>query len=243
MKISIITITYNSQETIKKTIESVLSQSYSNIEYIIVDGKSTDKTIHIIKTYYNRISKFISEKDEGLYFALNKGIRIASGDVIGFLHSDDFFEDNNVISNIVNVFNKSKSDGVYGNLFYVNKNNKVIRKWVSNSFKMNSLKFGWMPPHPTIFLKSNIYKKYGCFNTTYRISADYEFILRIFKEKNLKLTYLPIFITRMTLGGVSSSFKNLLSKLVEDYNIIKSHNLLSFLTLICKNLSKVKQFL
>ena len=155
LKISIITVTYNSAATLEQTILSVLDQSYQNIEYVILDGGSTDETLQIIEKYKTKISKFISEKDNGLYDALNKGIDLASGDIIGFLHSDDFYIDNTIIDQYAKTFIKNHSDAVYSDLFYVDRNdtNKIIRKWKSGNHKPNSFLHGWMPPHPTFFVK------------------------------------------------------------------------------------------
>jgi len=247
MKVSIITATNNSQKTVEDCIKSIREQEYQNIEHIIIDNKSTDSTLNIINRNKknNNFIKLISEFDNGIYDALNKGINHASGDIIGFLHSDDIFYNCHTIFDIVSFLKKNKYDGVYGNLQYVKKNNtnKVVRFWKSSKFDQNLLKKGWMPPHPTLFLRKYVYDKHGKFNDFFQISADYDFILRVFKDQELTLGYFPSVITRMRVGGVSNrSFKNIIKKSVEDYNAIKNNNIGNFKTLIGKNISKVKQF-
>ena len=247
MKVSLITATYNSEISIKTCLDSIVSQDYSDLEYLFIDGGSSDNTLSIIKKYRqnNPFIKMVSEKDYGIYDALNKGISAASGDIIGFVHSDDFLASSDIINDIVSMMKTESLDGVYGNLQYVNKNNtqKVIRNWISCDFKFSLLKNGWMPPHPTLFLKKEVYQKHGLFDVSYRISADYDFMLRIFKDSELKLGYLPKVITKMRVGGASNrSIKNIIEKSKEDYRAIKSNNIGDFLTLIRKNTSKLKQF-
>lgn len=246
MKISIITACYNSEKTIRNTLDSIKSQVYSDIEYIIIDGHSSDDTLKIIKEYSNLITVLISEQDRGLYDAFNKGILHASGEIIGFLHSDDMFFSKETISEIVNKIQVEDLDGVYGDLQYVDKINfnKIIRHWRSCEFNLNLLKKGWMPAHPTLFLKREIYLKHGVFNTTFKISADYDFILRIFTDHNFKFGYLPKVVTKMRIGGASNgSLKNIFKKMKEDYRAIRLNNIGNLLTLFLKNTSKIKQFL
>lgn len=246
MKVSIITVCYNSEATIDETINSVINQSYNNLEYIIIDGNSKDTTLSIINKYQNKIDKIISENDKGLYYALNKGIKLATGDVIGFLHSDDLFFDCYSVFDVVSYFRDNKFDGVYGDLQYVYKDdtNKVIRLWKSHEFQPKLLKMGWMPPHPTLFLKKHVYKKHGNFDTFYKISADYDFILRILKDRNLEFAYLPKIITKMRVGGASNrSLKNIIQKTREDYKAVCSNNIGGWFSIILKNFSKIKQFL
>jgi len=248
MKVSIITATYNSQETIEMCVKSVLAQTYSNIEYIIVDGGSKDNTLKIIKSLTNNYQSvnIVSEPDKGIYDALNKGISKASGDVVGFVHSDDFLADEKSISLIVEVFLSQNVDGVYGNLHYVafNDTNKIIRNWTSKPFKTRLLKQGWMPAHPTLYLRRSIYTEYGGFNLNYKIAADYDFILRIFKQINLKFFYLPKTIVKMRIGGASNrSLKNIILKSREDYRAITSNGTGTLLTILLKNVTKIKQFM
>lgn len=245
MKVSIITITYNSEATLKDTIESVINQTYKNIEYIFIDGKSTDHTISIIKSFGDKISTLISEKDNGLYDALNKGIAIATGDVIGILHSDDFYTNTNVIQNIVSVFDKSNADAVYADLYYVDKNNtnQIHRKWKSGNYKYGMFLNGWMPPHPTFFVKRTIYEKFGSFNLTLTSAADYELMLRLIHKQKIKLAYLPEFIIKMRVGGKSNiTFKNRIRANKEDRLAWKLNNVKPyFYTLYLKPLRKIIQ--
>ena len=246
MKISIITITYNSASTIEETIKSVLNQTYQNIEYIIVDGGSSDETTQIIKTYQSKINQFISEKDNGLYDALNKGIDLATGDVIGILHSDDFYTNDAVIQNYVTTFKKNNSDAVYSDLFYVDKlnTNKIIRKWKSGKHTPNSFLNGWMPPHPTFFVKKEIYKQLGKFNLEFKHSADYELMLRFIHKNKIKLNYLDEFTIKMRVGGQSNaSLQNRIEANNEDRKAWKINGLTpKFYTSYLKPLRKLSQF-
>ncbi len=245
MKISIITAVCNNHTEIKNAIGSVLSQTYPGIEYIIVDGASTDGTKGIIESYGNKVSKYIYEKDNGIYDALNKGISIATGDVIGILHSDDIFENKDVISQVAQTFEKYDADGVYGDLIYVSKDSpeKIIRFWKSAPFKISMIEKGWMPPHTTLFLKRNLFEKFGNYNTRFKIAADYDFMLRILNKPELKFIYLPQVITRMRVGGASNrNLKNILQKSREDLLALRVNKIGSLWTLFLKNFSKLKQF-
>ncbi|OZV69227.1 glycosyltransferase family 2 protein [Winogradskyella aurantia] len=247
MKVSIITATYNSADTVGKCISSVLKQSYPDIEYLIIDGNSKDNTIAKVRALtdgYDHI-RLISERDKGIYDALNKGISKASGTIIGFVHSDDFLASEDIISQIVKIFKDQNVDGVYGNLHYVAADNtdKVIRNWISQAFRPSLLKQGWMPAHPTLYLKSTVYQTYGAFNLDYRIAADYEFVLRIFKQPELRFSYLPDTIVKMRVGGASNrSLRNIIQKSKEDYRAIRQHQLGTWWTIVQKNGSKIKQF-
>ena len=247
MKVSIITATNNSEKTIEDCIKSLLAQVYLNIEFIIIDNNSTDSTLKIIERYMlkNKSIKLISESDNGLYDALNKGVRYASGDIIGFLHSDDFYYDCYSVFDVVNYFRDNKSDGVFGDLQYVNKENtnKVIRLWKSCEFEPKLLKRGWMPAHPTLFLKKHVYVKHGYFNISFKISADYDFMLRVLKDKTLEFGYLPRVITKMRVGGASNrSLKNIIQKTREDYKSVRSNNIGGWFSILLKNILKIKQF-
>lgn len=246
MKVSIITATYNSDKNLQRTIDSVADQDYSDIEHIIIDGGSTDDTIQIIVSNKNKISKFISEKDNGIYDALNKGIKMATGDIIGFLNSDDVFTNKHVISRVVNIFNIKKTDLVYGNLVYQSKeedNKKTIRYWKSNVYSPGCLKYGWMAPHPTLYCKREIYEKWGLYDDKFKISADYDFILRVFKQPGVSKSFLPTIMVKMDIGGISNrSLKNLIQKSYEDFKAIRRNNVGNLLTVIFKNFRKIGQF-
>ncbi len=246
MKVSIITATFNSDKNIQRTIDSVVSQDYPDIEHIIIDGGSTDNTLKIIESNKHKISTFISEKDKGIYDALNKGIKMATGDVIGFLNSDDVFTNKHVISRVVNCLQIKKSDVVYGNLVYQSKdeeNKKTIRYWRSNVYSPGCLKWGWMPPHPTVYCKREIYDTWGLYDDNLKISADYDFILRVFKQPTVSKSFLPTIMVKMDVGGVSnSSVKNILQKSFEDFKAIHRNQTGNILTLIFKNIRKLNQF-
>ena len=247
MKVSIITVCYNSENTIESCIRSVLEQDYKNVEYIIVDGKSIDNTISIVEKYTGRVSKFISEKDDGMYFAINKGLKLASGDVIGILNSDDFFYDDTIVSKIVSEFQSKQVDAVYGDLQYVSKIDvtKVIRNWKSKSYNSKLFLRGWMPPHPTFFVRRHLYEKFGLFNTLFSISADYELMLRFLYRNKISSSYIPEILVKMRVGGVSNvNYTSRLKANREDRLAWKINGLKAApLTFIMKPLSKLKQFL
>jgi glycosyltransferase len=248
MKISVITITYNSEATIRDTIESVLSQEYDELEYIIVDGNSKDKTVEIAKSYADRITKIISEPDKGLYDALNKGIKHASGEVVGFMHSDDVYASKSVLKTIAEVFEKNDVDSFYGDLIYVEKDNidKVTRLWRAHKFSRKKMLYGWMPPHPTFYVKKKVYEKFGGFDLSFRISADYENMLRLLVKNRISTFYVPMFIVKMRVGGESNrSLKNIIRKTREDVKAVWKNGLFfaSVFAIINKNISKFKQFM
>lgn len=247
MKISIITVTYNSAATLEETIQSVTNQSYPDIEYIVIDGQSTDGTLEIIEKYKNKISKVISEKDLGLYDALNKGISLATGEVIGLLHSDDFYIHPLVIEKYADFFLKENTDGVYSDLYYVDKINtdKIIRKWKSGTYTPGAFLNGWMPPHPTFFVKKAVYDLFGVFNLNFKSAADYELMLRFIQKHKIKLAYLPEFTVKMRTGGKSNvSLENRVNANLEDRKAWELNGLKPrFYTLYLKPLRKILQFL
>lgn len=209
--ISIITVSYNSSKTISNTIESVLAQSYQKIEYIVIDGASTDGTVEIVKSYSIRISKFISEPDKGIYDAINKGIRLATGDIIGILNSDDFFYDDNVIQKIADAFADPDLDAVYGDVLFVDKNNlsKITRYYSSENFKPGKFRFGFMPAHPSFFCRRELFEKFGYYKEDYKIGADFDLLLRFVLINKIRCQYLDIVTTVMRSGGASNrSFKS-----------------------------------
>lgn len=206
MKISIITITYNSEKTLDDTIKSVLSQTYNDIEYIIVDGNSKDSTVDIVKSYGDKISTFVSEKDSGIYDAMNKGLHLATGDVVGILNSDDIYFDEHVIEKVMSEFQKENVDSVYGDLYYVKPENvnELVRYWKSSDFVKGSFAKGWHPPHPSFFVKREAYEKYGTFDLNMKVSADFELMLRFLEKFKISTLYLPEVIVRMRTGGESN---------------------------------------
>ena len=247
MKVSIITVCYNSEKTVESTIRSVLAQDHSDIEFIVIDGKSTDKTPAIIEKYRTKIARVVSEKDEGMYHAINKGIALATGEIIGVLNSDDVYADASVISRIAKTFKEKNVDSVYGDLQYVSRENheKVIRHWKSEPYNEKLFLKGWMPPHPTFFVKRDCYKKYGTFNTSFSISSDYELMLRFLYKHKISSSYIPNVIVKMNVGGISN--RSVFSRITankEDRRAWKINGLKpNSFTLILKPLSKLRQFI
>ncbi len=223
MKISIITVVYNNARTIRCAINSVLSQSYKDIEYIIIDGGSNDGTLEIINNYNNKISVIVSEKDNGIYDAMNKGIKKATGDVIGILNSDDLYFNENIIELVANKFiDDGALDVLYGDLVYVEKNDIsiVVRKWVSCEYRTNFFESGNVPPHPSLFLKRKVYSLVGLFNLDYKLASDYEFMLRVFKMHSFKIKYINNFLVKMRLGGATN--KNITNIYLGNIEILKA---------------------
>ena len=205
MKISIITVCFNSSKTIEKTFQSIKNQSYQNLEYIVVDGGSSDDTLKIIKNYSSCISNYISESDKGLYDAMNKGISMATGDIIGILNSDDIFVDNYVLEKVAKFHTKNSIDASVGNITQFNKNDKVVRKYSAKNWSPNKLKIGFMPAHPAIFFKRDLFENYGKYRLDFASGADYELIIRFFLRNKITWKYSGITTTAMLIGGISSS--------------------------------------
>jgi len=244
--VSILTTSFNSERTIKNTLLSVALQDYPNIEHIIIDGLSTDNTIPIVKSF-NHVKKVISEKDSGIYDAMNKGIRLATGSIIGILNSDDFYPHNAIISHVVQKLQLEKTDSLYGDLVYVSQKDvtKRLRTWIAGEFKAIKFLFGWMPPHPTFFVKSEMYEQWGNFNTSFRTAADYELMLRFLYKHRISVCYLPEIIVMMRAGGVSnSSIGNRIRANKEDLEAWRVNELKPrFYTLWLKPLRKLSQFI
>ena len=246
MKISIITICLNRHKVIRETIESVLSQNYNNIEYIVIDGGSSDGSLETINSYSSNIDCLISEPDNGIYQAINKGLSRVTGDVVGLLHAGDLLYDNNVISNVVGRFKQYDSDLIYGHsVVYAEDRKKIIRKNVSPKYKDNLMKFGWFPSHQSIYLKSSVFDQCGDYNEDYKIAADYEFLLRVLLVHKLKAKRLDMFLLKFHLGGVSS--KNIMSVVESNYECFiawKNNNLtIPFYTLPLKIIKKIIQII
>ena len=247
LKISIITVSFNSEKTIKTTLNSVLSQDFKNIEHIIVDGKSTDNTIPIIRKY-SHIKKIVSEPDNGIYDAMNKGIKIATGDIIGFLNSDDFIANDFVLSRVATTFaNNPTLDGCYADLIYTDKNDisKNIRYWKSNNFVSGLFSKGWCPPHTTFFVKRSIYEKFGNFNLSYSIASDVELMMRFLEIQKIQVCYIPEVWIKMRTGGTTNkNLKNILKQNMEVLKALKGHNLFYnfFIFFVYKIFSRSLQF-
>ena len=227
MKISIITVVWNNKETIQDAVNSVLNQTYKNIEYIIIDGASTDGTIEIIQSYGDKISKFISEPDGGLYDAMNKGIELSNGDIVGMLNSDDFYIDEFVIENVIKEFEAKDVDSVYADLVYVNPGNldKVVRFYDSSYFSPGKFAYGWMPAHPTFFVKKEIYERYGVFRTDLKIGADFDILVRFLYIYNISFSYMREVLVKMRTGGVSTSFSSIWINNIEQLRVCRDHNI------------------
>lgn len=244
MKVSIITIVYNNKDCIESCIQSVLSQTYPNIEHIIIDGGSNDGTQNIIESYIPQLGYYISEKDKGLYNALNKGVKAATGDIIGILHSDDLYYDIDSIQKVVDAFQQSKADLVYAKGVYVDKEDITVIKRVypSKPYKKRYLNFGWIPLHTTIYVKHEIFDYYGLYDEGYTIASDYEISLRWFRNSRIKKEFLDEWVVKMRLGGKSTTAALQKRKSSEDLEIIKGYKMLGIFTLICKIARKVPQY-
>lgn len=247
MKISIITSCYNRVETIRGAIESVLAQDYPNIEYIIVDGASTDGSVEVIreaiKGHEDRV-KFVSEPDHGMYEAINKGIRMATGDYIGLVHSDDFLYTNHTISDIVKRLEETHADFLYGDGLFVNPENtdKVVRKWIGGTYRLWKVRHGWLPLHPTCYIRREVMEKRGLYNESYKIAADSDLLFRYLLCGDITVTYLPEYIVRMRMGGLSTDSTRRKQMWKEDIRMYHSHGVNATITKIEKMLWKVPQF-
>lgn len=249
MKISVITTVYNAKETIVDCLDSVAEQTYCHREHIVIDGGSSDGTLTLLQQRYEQLTDLVSEPDDGIYDGLNKGIALATGEVIGFLHSDDVFTSKHVLKKVASIFEADDSvSAVYGDLLYVQRSmpDRVIRTWQSSSFVPHLLKQGWMPPHPTLYVRREWYELIGGFDTRYRIAADYFSILELFAQPNFKTVYLPEVMIKMRLGGLSNhSLGALFQKSSEDWDALRRSGfgiLDATRALILKNLTKVQQF-
>ena len=225
MKISIITASYNSELTINNTVESLASQTHEDIEYILIDGASADNTVEIVKRYKN-ISLIVSEPDNGIYDAMNKGIKLATGDIVGTLNADDFYIDNSVLSEIAKIFEDDSIDACFADLVYVNQfdTSKVVRYWKSRPYKVGLFKQGWMPAHPTFFARKRVYEKYGIFDLNYKIAADFELLFRFVEQSKIKTYYLPKVLVKMRLGGTTNkNLKNIHAQNNEMIRVLRAH--------------------
>ena len=244
MKVSIITSCYNRAATIRSAIESVLAQDYNDIEFIVVDGSSTDGSLDIIREYVDRISIIISEPDHGMYEAINKGIRVATGEIIGLLHSDDFFYDNGVIGRIVKRIKRTHADFLYGDGLFVNPDdtNKVVRNWIGGGYRLWKVRHGWLPLHPTCYIRRDVMMRQGLYNESYKIAADSDLLVRYLLTGGLTVTYLNEYIVRMRMGGLSTDSAKRKKMWEEDIRVYVSHGLWPTLTKLEKMAWKVPQF-
>jgi len=245
MKISLITAVLNRRSTIQDTLNSVKSQSYNNIEHVIIDGASKDGTLDLLRKYSSAKTVLVSEKDSGIYHALNKGIAHATGDVIGLVHSDDILVHDDILTIIAEAFTNPSIDAVYGDLQYVSAidTTRVVRHWKAGKYADFKLARGWMPPHPTLFVRKSVFEKFGVYDTSYRISADYDAILRWFGSGQINTHYIPEVFVKMRVGGESNkSLQKVIQKSREDYRALRSNKIGGLGALAWKNASKIGQF-
>lgn len=245
MLISLITVSYNACDSLEETIKSVRAQEFKDFEYIIIDGGSKDNTSMMVKDYQDLISLYVSEPDGGIYEALNKGLSYAKGRVIGFIHANDRFANTQVLSKIASLFDKENPDVVYGDLQYVSSFEplQIFRNWKSGNFDASKVRRGWMPPHPSVYFSREVLQKVGDFDTSYKISADYEWLLRLMLREDITLAYLPEVLVYMAIGGASNrSLKGIIQKSREDYRAIRKNKAGGLFTLLSKNFSKLGQF-
>ena len=245
LKITIVTVSYNSAATIADTLRSVAGQSHRDIEHIVIDGVSSDATLAVVREQGSHIAQLVSEPDRGLYDAMNKGLALASGDFVGFLNSDDMLEGPQSIALLAAAAARGR-DIAFGDLVYVKQHqtNLVVRRWRSTEFKTERLRYGWMPPHPSFYVRRSLASALGGFDTSLRIAADYDFMLRCLTRPGVSAEYIPQVLVRMRLGGASNaSLRAVASKSREDLQVIRRHHLGGWFTLACKNLRKLPQFI
>ncbi|SFS01653.1 glycosyltransferase family 2 protein [Yoonia litorea] len=245
MKISVITAVLNGEATLPEMLDSLAVQTHTDIEHIVQDGASQDGTIAVVKQKCVFQTRIASAPDSGIYQAINRGIQRATGDVVGLLHSDDVLADRDVLSEVATALADSDYDGIYGDIEYVSRSDpsRVIRRWRAGVYNTLALRRGWMPPHPTLYLRREVFERAGLYDTSYRISGDYDAVLRFLTSGQLRLAYLPRVMVRMKMGGVSNrSLGHMLRKSREDYRAIKRHRVGGIGTLVAKNVSKIGQF-
>lgn len=246
VKISVITATWNCARTVTECLASVAGQTWPQREHIVIDGASSDGTLEVLEAHRAQLAVLVSEPDGGIYDALNKGIARATGEIVGFLHADDQFAGSHTLAHIAAAFADPGVGAVYGDLQYVQQENidRVVRYWRAGPFALRKLAYGWMPPHPTLYVRRHWYDRIGDFDTRYRIAADYYSILKLFSEPHLNPAYLPEVLVKMRLGGASNrSIANIVQKSREDLDALRRSGVGGIGALACKNLSKLKQFL
>ena len=245
MKISVVTAVMNGGDTLGRAVDSICAQPHKDIEHLVQDGRSTDGTLTYLARHGHPSMKLVSAPDGGLYQAINAGIARATGDVVGLLHSDDYLASDDVLARVAQAFEDPAIDGVYGDLQYVSRDdtNRVVRHWTAGPYTPDKLRRGWMPPHPTLYLRREVFDRAGLYDTSYRIAGDYDGMLRWLTSGQVRLAYLPHVMVRMRLGGVSNrSLGQMLRKSREDYRAIRTHGVGGIGTLVAKNLSKLPQF-
>jgi len=240
----LITVCYNAEKTISHCIQSVISQNFKNLEYIVIDGGSTDKTVDIINKYRDHISIFLSERDEGIYDAMNKGINLAGGEIIGMLNADDSFADNNILNVLAEAFEQQEAMIVYGDLDFVNAEGAVVRKWRSGRYTHGLFNWGWMPPHPTFYCKKELFYRFGLYSLEYGTAADYELMLRFMHLGRINAFYIKKVLINMKIGGISNkSFNNRVKGLTYDFKAMRKNGVLfPAAALILKPLRKINQY-
>lgn len=244
LQVSVITAVKNRASTLGACLRSVQAQSWGHVEHIVVDGGSTDGTLGVLAASRAHLAKLICEPDRGVYDALNKGIRAASGDVVGFMHADDEFASDHALEHVAQAFADPRVEAVYGDLVYVRRNDpsRIVRYWRAGRYTRSQLANGWMPPHPTFYVRRDVYRRFGGFDTRYKIAADYENMLRILWRGGVQAAYVPEVLVRMRMGGVSNRLMNMLVKSREDYAALRENGIGAIHALVLKNVTKLPQF-
>jgi glycosyltransferase len=245
MKITVITVCYNSASTIVDTVRSIAAQTHADIEHLVIDGGSTDATLELIAEHAAGTARVVSEPDDGIYDAMNKGLRLATGELIGFLNSDDLFATPDALAAVARAAAAQGADAVYGNITYFNpaRANPLVRYWHAGSYAHAKLRLGWMPPHPSLYVRRAVFDRVGMFDAKLRIAGDYEFMLRLFSQPALRVAYVPEVLVDMRVGGASQrSLHALLQKSREDLLALRRHRVGGVFALLCKNLRKVPMF-
>jgi glycosyltransferase len=243
--VSIVTAVFNGVDTVADALDSVAAQHGVEIEHIVIDGRSTDGTSELLRAAEGSLARLVVEPDRGIYDALNKGFALATGDVVGLLHADDVFAHDSVLARIAEVFADPAVDAAYGDLQYVRRDatDRVVREWQSGPFRRERLRWGWMPPHPTVFMRRRVLERVGPFDIGYRIAADYDHLMRLLTDPSVRVAYIPEVLVRMRVGGVSNrSIGNMLQKSREDLRAMRAHGVGGVGTLVAKNLRKLPQF-
>jgi glycosyltransferase len=246
LKVTVITVSFNSARTIGDTLASMAAQTHPDIEHLVIDGGSTDGTVDIVKGMGTRVARLVSEPDNGIYDAMNKGLKLASGDFVGFLNADDMLASPNAVAAIANVVARDDIDAVFGDLVYVRQDrpDTVLRYWRCGSFARSRLRFGWMPPHPTFYVRRSLLAQIGGFDSRMRIAADYDFLLRCLQQPGLRVAYVPQVLVKMRTGGASNrSLRAIVCKSREDLQALHRNRIGGVFALMCKNLRKLPQFL